>query len=80
MNEQVGVRLTCGCFWFGHVRPLVLQGDEGEVDPLSLQELAVCPALHRLAVLEPDDDVCVPDGGEAVCDGDGRSSLPCLGT
>lgn len=67
-NEASDVSFTCGG---GVGVALVLQGDQREVDTFPLQEFAVSPSLHRPSVLKADNHVCVPDGGEAVGDGDG---------
>lgn len=58
-------------FTCGGGASLVLQGDQREVDTFPPQELAVGPSLHRLPVLKAHNHVCVPDGGEAVGDGNG---------
>lgn len=78
-SDASEVSSTCGG---GVGVALVLQGDQREVDTFPLQELTVGPSLHRLSVLKAHDHVCVPDGGEAVGDGNGgpaRAHLHSLG-
>lgn len=54
--------------------PLGLQRDQGEVDPLPLQQLVVFALLHHAAVLEPHDHISVLYGGQPVSDGDGGAA------
>lgn len=70
MNEAVNNEhgFTCGCAGVA----LVLQRDQRKVDAFPLQELTVSPPLHRPSMLKANNHVCVPDGGEAVGNGDGR--------
>lgn len=53
---------------------LALQGDEGEVHALPLQQVVVLAPLHGAAVLEADYHVGVLNGGQPVSDGDGGAT------
>lgn len=74
---------TLSSFLIQSLVSLALQGHQGEVNALPLQQLIVLPSLHSLAVFEADNHVRILDGGQSVSDGYGGAThayLPGQGT
>lgn len=57
---------TLSSFLVQSLVPLALQGHQGEVDTLPLQQLIVLPSLHSSAVLKANDHVSILYGGQPV--------------
>lgn len=61
-------RPTLSSFLVQSLVSLALQGHQGEVDALPLQQFVVLPSLHSSAVLKAHDHVCILYGGQSVSD------------